>query len=254
MFLMLIRQGHLNSHLLIESCFGETTANISVAQQPPVDFDQELTAASTSFIHTSTSGTTLSWNVGDATDDTVSSIALQQSTNGGASFSNIQVGVGTEVTGYAVDPSPGQTIFRIRQSTLIILFIIRTTINVNNNPAPNVSASVNVSTLTNTYAIQSGNSGATISWSMSAGSGVSSLELKQVAGSVTITNKRTGSVVFTGNHTNSSGTYNIPGSELASGQDTEFEVKGITIDDEVGTDSVTVFLKKAPSMFIQIQQ
>ena len=80
---------------------------------------------------------------------------------------------------------------------------------------------------------------------MSAGSGVSSLDLKQVAGSVTITNKRTGSVVFTGNHTNSSGTYNIPGSELASGQDTEFEVKGITIDDEVGTDSVTVFLKKA---------
>ena len=38
-----------------------TTANLSVAQQPPVDFDQELTAASTSFIHTSSSGTTLSW-------------------------------------------------------------------------------------------------------------------------------------------------------------------------------------------------
>ena len=231
----------------------ETTAAISVAQQPPVDFDQELTAASTSFFHTSTSGTTLSWNVGDATDDTVSSIALQQSTNGGASFSNIQVGVGTEVTGFAVDPSPGQTIFRIRTvNTDNIVRNSDTTVNVNNNPAPNVSASVNVSTITNTYAIQAGNSGATISWSMSAGSGVSSLELKQVAGSVTITNKRTGSVVFTGNHTNSSGTYDIPGSELASGQDTEFEVKGITIDDEVGTDSVTVFLKKAPSMFIQI--
>lgn len=230
-----------------------TTANLSVAQQPPVDFDQELTAASTSFFHASNSGTTLSWNVGDATDDTVSSIALQQSTNGGASFSNIQVGVGTEVTGYAVDPSPGQTIFRIRTvNTDNIVRNSDTTVDVANNPAPNVSASVNNSTITNTYAIQAGNSGATISWSMSAGSGVSSLELKQVAGSVTITNKRTGSVVFTGNHTNSSGTYNIPSSELASGQDTEFEVKGITIDDEVGTDSVTVFLKKASSMFIQI--
>ena len=69
-------------------------------------------------------------------------------------------------------------------------------------------------------------------------------ELKQVSGSVTITNVRTGTVIFSGNNDDNSGNYAIPGSELVVG-DNRFDIKGITIDDEQKIERLSVNLKPA---------
>ena len=231
----------------------QKSVNLSVAQQPPIDFDQELTAASTSFFHTSNSGTTLSWNVGDATDDTLRSpndLILQQSTNGGSSFSNIQVGVGTEVTGFAVDPNPGETIFRI--SAINTDNIVRTsdvTVNVEKNPAPSVAFGVNNTSttslsITNTGAIQSGNAG-TLNWNVTPGSGVTQVDLLS---NITITNDRTGVQVV--NTSTLSGNYNLPSSQLLLDGTTSFTLSATTIDGNTTTRTVNVTLLKHPAPVI----
>ena len=88
---------------------------------------------------------------------------MQQSTNGGSSIL-IQVGVGTEVTGFAVDPDQEKQFLGGAINTDNIVRTSDVTVNVEKNPAPAVAFGINNTSttsisITNTGAIQSGNAG-----------------------------------------------------------------------------------------------